>query len=303
MNEKKKQIIKILRCLVISNPQEGMSIGKLLSDFANNEGMELPLFEHRSALEFLRASGEFFVEYVHGDAKVFAKMSSESTHISKFIAEQRNNVKSKNHRFAPNQRSFRVRENTKRFGQTPNNTQHQPQHWNAPSVTFSFDGLQKGNNVEQNFKNPPTTMAASISRPLAQTMHPLSPASYKNHEATPKQLQSTQDNHGEKPRKKPQTIEFSFEELRLQRTEKDGRKNLLAKEIDNNEVEYCKEHDSRTEHELPWEDEYWSLFVTCCVSTSEVWAKLFGKHSRVSLIQIYFSISLHIRLIICSSTH
>lgn len=44
---------------------------------------------------------------------------------------------------------------------------------------------------------------------------------------------------------------------------------------------------------LPWEDEYWSLIITCAVSTAEVWGRLIGKEHSVSCLTNPFFVRSH----------
>lgn len=88
MNGEKKKIVSILRSLLISRPQNGMSIRELKRDFHEFEGLKIPLFEFRTVEDFLRSSGEFIIENVRGELIIFEKPTAESSHMSKLVTEQ-----------------------------------------------------------------------------------------------------------------------------------------------------------------------------------------------------------------------
>lgn len=371
MTEEKKKIIKILRSLIISNPQEGVFIKTLLNDFTTFEGVVLPLFGYKTAVEFLRASGEFVIENVRGEFMVYAKTTAESKHIARLVSEQnkprkfpfsqiQRSVRSQ----PPNSRSFSFH-NTKSFVDL-NNTHHRigqhnsiqqlrHQRNNTPTIEYSFEQLQSQLKGLEDERKRKTVQTIEVSFEQLQSQQkgsnderrkaPASEFSFQQLQSPQKgldderksaptieysfeQLRSQQIGRTDEPqRKNVPTIEFSFEELKLQHTENNGGKNTanrcvsstasepdqptyseqsrssqtgLKTEINNNEVDFsavedsiddyaCIEHQQMNELELPWKDEYWSLFITCCTSTTEIWGKLFGKHSCVSFIELLSS--------------
>lgn len=88
MNEEKQKTISVLRAIIISSPQRGKSVRELARDYYQNEGKNIPTFEHRHVEDFLRSSGEFIFENIRGELIVYEKPNSESWHIAKFVAEQ-----------------------------------------------------------------------------------------------------------------------------------------------------------------------------------------------------------------------
>lgn len=295
MNDEKKKILKIIRSLIISNPQDGMRFKKLLNDFKTFEGLDIPSFEYRTAVEFLRASNEFVIENVCGELLVYANATSESSHISKLVSEQ---IKPRTKRMPPNKSHHSA------YKQMPNNR----------SSTF-YSNRQIGQNIsihQHRHQNKNGQFTAMIKNEV-DIIHKQVPTIEFSFE----QLKSQQQQSNEQSDTVP-----SNEQLQLEQKQNDNEDNRFAKDMINtksilptnresredrigiidesNEIKNNEEDDFAIEHkqlkklELPWEDEYWTLFITCCTSTTEIWGKLFGKHCRVSF---YFDYAIVIDII------
>lgn len=100
---------------------------------------------------------------------------------------------------------------------------------------------------------------------------------------------------------------FSFEQLKTQKeatlTEfqnqtRDIECNRIDKidETRNNAFEaFVVEYQQMDKLELPWSDESWSLVITHCVSSKEIWGRLTGKQCQVS----FHSLTYVYRFILC----
>lgn len=316
MNDEKKKILKIIRSLIISNPQDdGMRVKYLLNDFKAFEGSDIPSFEYRTALEFLRASNEFVIENVRGELFIYAKATGESSHISKLVSEQMKPrakrmppIANKSHhsvyKQTPNHRSSTFY-NTRQIGQ--NISTHQPRLQNksgqitairknevdiirkkAPTIEFSFDQLksqERASNDEQLRRQVPTIEFSFEQLKSQQQQSNDEPQSEKV--PSNKQLQVEQKENNNRNSWFAKDVTTTKPILPTYRESHEDR-NEVINEINNNEVaDSAIEHKQLKKLELPWEDEFWSLFITCCTSTTEIWGKLFGKHCEVSFFYDY----------------
>lgn len=77
MNPDRSVVVKILRSIIISSPQNGKSIRDLVRDYHEQEGTKIPIYEHRTVEDFLRSTGEFIIENYRGELKVYEKPNSD----------------------------------------------------------------------------------------------------------------------------------------------------------------------------------------------------------------------------------
>lgn len=165
--DKKEEILKIIRSILISSTKQGMSLCDLQSEFFEFVGKEIPIFEYRSIEDFLNASGEFLTKENHGQLIISEKPKEESRHISKLIAEQRkpkglrrfqSSFRGSRFRTLPRNypRSYpnsNTRSAIKSFVSKVNNNVNNTggsistQHWNEVPMLFTRDEQQRENKL------------------------------------------------------------------------------------------------------------------------------------------------------------
>lgn len=309
MNEEKQKIIKILRSLIISNPREGTCVKQLMSDFKTFEGFEIPFFEHRNIVDFLRATNHFIVENVRGEFFIYAKTTTESEHITKLVAKQNKprTIRELARKQPPNNRFSSFHNNTTKRIVNVNNTQgfgrnfsmHEPRHRdnkNMPTTKISSEQRHPQSNYEKTHKNAPTAIEFTLKQ-LQTEFQSQQPEKKSEKNSVVKDVvtngRSLSSVHTETESDQQSCSNVKGERVdegnEINNSEVNASGSAVEKYIVDNP--FCSvEHKQLNELELPWEDEYWSLFVTCCRSTAEIWGKLFGKHCRVSILFNSFQI-------------
>lgn len=82
--------IPVLRSLIISE-KETSTLKRILNDYCKEEGEPLPFrkFGFPSAVEYLKATGEFVLRTHMGETMIFVKPKSDTAHIQKMVAAQK----------------------------------------------------------------------------------------------------------------------------------------------------------------------------------------------------------------------
>lgn len=159
MDDEKHRVILVLRALLVSNKKRSMSLDELSREYFVLEGKRIPTFEYENVDQFLKCSGEFFLNVINNVVIVRERPKLESLHIKELVTQQKSRAK-------PFRRAISVQNNgtisvsvqnryplsssvqknfpVSRSIQKP--LPAVPAHMAKPSTIFTFDELQTNKN-------------------------------------------------------------------------------------------------------------------------------------------------------------